>query len=70
MRNYSVCHENLMSNNFRKTGVLKKKNKLQTKATKQRIVLKNFGGVPVLKFLQTLAYIFHIFVCNFSRDFL
>ena len=39
-------YENLiMSNNFRKTAVLK------TKATKQRIALKLFGGKPVLKFL-------------------
>ena len=38
-------YENLMSNNFRKTA----------KATKQRIALRNFGGVPVLKFLQRLA---------------
>ena len=45
-----------MSNNFRKTAVLKKKNDLRNKATKQRVVLKNFGGVPVLfsrDFLQT-----------------
>ena len=59
-----------MSNNFRKTAALKKY-KLQTKATKQRIVLKIFflwggGGVPVLKFLQTLALDFSfIFVRNF-----
>ena len=41
-----------MSNNFRKTAVLKKKYDLQTKATKQKIVLKKLGGVPVLKFLH------------------
>ena len=43
-----------MSNNFRRTAVLKKKkkNELQTKDTKQRIVLKNLWGVPVLKFLE------------------
>ena len=28
------------------------KKKMETIATKQRIVLKLFGGVPVLKFLQ------------------
>ena len=48
-----------MSNNFRKTAVLKKKrrfvNYIFCKATKQRIELKKLGGVPVLKFLQRLA---------------
>ena len=39
-----------MSNNFRKTALIS-----VTKATKQRIVLKNFGGVPVPKFLRRLA---------------
>ena len=34
------------------------------KATKQRIVLKKFGSVSVLKFLQRLAL---VFPCNFSR---
>ena len=43
-----------MSNNFRNTAVLKKY-QLQTKAAKQRIVLKILGGVPVLKFLQRLV---------------
>ena len=43
-------YKNLMSNNFRKTSVLKK-----ILIVKQRIVLKSFGGVPVLKFLQRLA---------------
>ena len=33
---------------------------LQTKATKQRIVLKHFGGVPVLKFFQRFAFEFSI----------
>ena len=47
-------YENLMSKNLRKTAVLKKY-QLLTKATKQRIVVKKFGGVPVLKFLQRLA---------------
>ena len=46
-------YENLMSNNFHITAFQKKKS--QTKATKQRILLKNFGGVSVLKFLQKLA---------------
>ena len=36
-------YKDIMSNNFRRT------------ATKQRIALKYFGGVPVLKFLQRLA---------------
>ena len=43
-----------MLNNFRKMAVLKKIS-IVTKATKQRIVLKNFGGIPALKFLQRLA---------------
>ena len=45
---------------------------LQTKATKPRVALKKFGGLPVLKFLQRLAFRFsiYIFVCNFSRDVL
>ena len=47
-------YENLMSNNFRKTAVLKKIS-LNCKVTEQRILLKNFGGVPVLKFPQRLA---------------
>ena len=50
-----------MSNNFRKTAVLKKIS-IVSKATKQRIALKNFGGVPVLKFLQRLALDFP-YVC-------
>ena len=50
-----------MSNNFHKTDVLKKY-RLQTKATKQKIVLKNFGGVPVLKLLQRLALDFPIYL--------
>ena len=48
-------YENLLSNNYHKTAVLKKKYDLETKATKQRIVLKNLGGVPLLKFLLRLA---------------
>ena len=44
-----------MSNNFRITAFLKNIYKLLTKATKQRILLKNFGGVSVLKFFQKLA---------------
>ena len=54
-----------MSNNFPKTAFLKK-NIHFNKATKQRIVLKKFGSVSVLKFLQRLAL---DFPCNFSRDF-
>ena len=41
-----------------------------TKATKLRIVINILRGVPVLQFLQSFALDFHIFVCNFSRDFL
>ena len=47
-------YENLMSNDFLKR-LFWKKYDLYTKATKQRIVLKNFLGVPVLKLLQRLA---------------
>ena len=59
-------YENQMSDNFRKTALLRKKINCN-KATKQRIVLKKFGSVSVLKFLQRLAF---DFPCNFSRDFL
>ena len=38
-----LYNENLMSNDFRKTAVLKKY-ELLTKATQQRILLTNFGG--------------------------
>ena len=48
-------YENVMSNNFRKKAVLKKNINCKLKLQKQRIVLKKFGGVPVLKFLQRLA---------------
>ena len=47
-------YTNLMSNNFRKTAAVKKIS-MSTKATKQRIALENFGGVPELKFFQRLA---------------
>ena len=60
------CLYDQMSNNFRKTALLRKKINCN-KATKQRIVLKKFGSVSVLKFLQRLAF---DFPCNFSRDFL
>ena len=53
-----------MSNNFRKTAFLKKNINCDN-ATKQRIVLKKFGSVSVLKFLHRLAF---DFPCNFSRD--
>ena len=46
-------YENLMSNNFRKR-LFWKKCELWTKA-KQKIVLKDFGGVSVLKFLRRLV---------------
>ena len=70
MRNHSVCmRENLMSNNFRRTAVLKKI-LIVNESYKARDCTKKFGGVPVLKFLQRLALDFHIFVCNFSREFL
>ena len=50
-----------MSNNFRKTTFLKK-NINCDKATEQRIVLRKFGSVSVLKCLQRLAL---DFPCNF-----
>ena len=37
----------------------------QTKATKQRIILKNVWGVPVFKFLQRLALDFPYICLNF-----
>ena len=43
-----------MLNNFRKTAVLKKYDSY-AKATKQSIVLKKLGGLPVPTFLQRLA---------------
>ena len=58
-----------MSNNFRKTAVLKK-NQLSTKTTKQRIVLKYLGGVPMLKFFQSLALDFPYICLQFFWDFL
>ena len=54
----SALYENLMSNNSRKTAVLKK----NMKGTKQRTVLKHFWGVPLLKFLRRLALDFP-YVC-------
>ena len=61
-------HENLMSNNFRKTAVLEKnmncKLKLHSKGFYQQIL----GAVTVLKFLQELALDFPYFGCNFSRE--
>ena len=44
-----------MSNNFRKTAVLNKNINCKLKLQSKRLVLKYFGGVPVLKFLQWLA---------------
>ena len=41
---------------------------LQPKATKQRIVLKNFGGVPVLKFFHRLALDFPYVCRDVPRD--
>ena len=49
-----------MSNNFRKTAVLKKCD-LSTKATKERIVRRKFWGV-LLEFLQRLALDFS-YIC-------
>ena len=37
-------HDNLMSNNFRKMAILKKKNELKIRATQQRILPTNSGG--------------------------
>ena len=38
-------YENLVSNNFRRITVLKKKNELSTKASLPRILLRNIEGV-------------------------
>ena len=48
-----------MSNNFRKTALLKK-NINCNKATKQRIVLKNLGAYLCLNFSRGLLSIFHV----------
>ena len=51
-------YENLMSNNFRKTSLLKKKNmncKLNYKLHSKGFYWQIFGAVTLLKFLQTLA---------------
>ena len=56
-------YENLMSNNFRKTAVLKKKymNLKLIKAPLFRILLKKFDGVNCA---STTFKIFYTFVCN------
>ena len=72
MRNYECLYENLMSNNFRKTAVRKKKG-LKLKLQNKGLYLKNWWGegggegrVPVLKFLQRLALVSVIFPGTFS----
>ena len=61
-----------MSNNFRKTPVLKKKKKIvnQSYTAKDFITNKFCGPLLCLNFTRPLLSIFHIFVCNFSREIL
>ena len=56
-----------MSNNFRKTAFLKKISIVNESYKAKDCILKKFGSVSVLKFLQRLAL---DFPCNFSRGFL
>ena len=44
-----------MSNNFRKTAVLKKISVVNERQKTKDSTKKNLGGVPVLKFLQGIA---------------
>ena len=59
MRNYECLYENLMSNNFRKKAVRKKKMTCKLKLKNKGLYSKNWWGgrVPVLKFLQRLALV-------------
>ena len=63
-----------MSNNFRKTAVLKKKKKnrkLKLLRYFWGFFFKQiFGAVAVLKFSPDACFRFSIFVCNFSRKLL
>ena len=63
-------YENLMSNNFLKTAVLKKnincKLKLQSKA---KLPSKILGTHLCLNLSRGLLYSFHMFVCNFPGTF-
>ena len=54
-------YENLISNNFRRTAVLKKYD-LQTKASLLRIVLKNLTALHALEDLEPLFKISYTFV--------
>ena len=60
MRNYSL-HENLMSNNFRRTAVLKKY-ELLTKATLLRILLKKIEGVAWARRPRT-TFLNFLYIC-------
>ena len=63
-------YENLMLNNFHKTAVLKKYHcKLKLQLAKD-CTKKCYGSYLCLSFFRCLLKIFHIFVCNFSQDFL
>ena len=48
-------YENLMSNNFRKTAILKKNMNCKLKLHSKGFYYQILGAVTVLKFLQTLA---------------
>ena len=55
-------YENLLSNDFRKTAVLKKNMSCKLKLQNKGLWLKIFWGVPVLKFVQRLALDFS-YIC-------
>ena len=56
-------YENLMSNNFRKTAVLKKY-ELWTKASQKRILLTNFGCRNCAKIFPDACFRFSIYLCT------
>ena len=59
-----------MSNNFRKTAFLKKNVNCKLKLQSEGLYLNILGTYLCLNFSRGLLWIFDIFVCNFSREFL
>ena len=58
-----------MPNNFRKTAVLKKNICISNSSYTAKEFTNNFwGSLLCLNFFRRLLWIFHIFVCNFSRE--
>ena len=53
-----------MSNNFSGKAVLKKNMTCKLKLQNKELYLKFLGGVPVLKFLQRLAFIDFPYICT------